>query len=69
MAAFETTRPLTAGQPFASRFGGMTVGFFGALAAWNDARRTRNTLNALSDHELGDIGLVRGDIEEIAARR
>jgi len=39
---------------------------FGALAAWNDARMTRNSLNKLSARELDDIGLVRGDIERIA---
>jgi len=39
---------------------------FGAVAAWNDARMTRNSLNQLSARELDDIGLVRGDIESIA---
>ncbi|MCF2869756.1 DUF1127 domain-containing protein [Octadecabacter sp. G9-8] len=39
---------------------------FGAFAAWNDARMTRNSLNRLSVRELDDIGLVRGDIENIA---
>lgn len=39
---------------------------FAALAAWNDARMTRNALSALSDRELDDIGLIRGDIEDVA---
>ena len=34
-----------------------------AVVAWNDARVTRNELRKLSDHELGDLGLTRGDIE------
>lgn len=38
----------------------------GSVAAWNDARMTRNSLNKLSARELDDIGLVRGDIEAIA---
>lgn len=38
----------------------------GAFAAWNDARMTRKALNALTARELDDIGLVRGDIEDIA---
>ncbi len=38
------------------------------LKAWNDARITRNALNALSDHELRDIGLRRSDIDEVARR-
>lgn len=38
----------------------------GAVADWNDARLTRKSLNQLSARELDDIGLVRGDIENIA---
>ena len=38
----------------------------GAAIAWNDARVTRKSLSTLSDHELDDLGLVRGDIEDIA---
>ena len=36
-----------------------------AVAAWNDARVTRKALSHLSDRELDDIGLCRGDIEHI----
>ena len=47
-------------------------GLFGSLVAsvvaWNDARVTRNALSRLSDRELDDIGLNRGDIDSIAAR-
>lgn len=43
--------------------------FFAALAAWNDARVTKNALSRLSDRELDDIGLCRGDIERIAQTR
>ena len=39
------------------------------LSAWNDARVTRNALSRLSDRELDDIGLCRGDIERIARAR
>lgn len=46
------------------------AGFFSkvaaALMAWNDARATRNALGNLSDRELLDIGLHRGDIERVA---
>ncbi len=41
------------------------VGLMGRLSAWNDARRTRNALAQLSSHELDDIGLSRGDIDNI----
>ncbi len=37
-----------------------------ALSRWNDARLTRNALNRLSDRELEDIGLSRGDIDRVA---
>ncbi|MDF3853308.1 DUF1127 domain-containing protein [Paracoccus sp. P2] len=40
-----------------------------ALSAWNDARMTRNALSRLTDRELDDIGLCRGDIERIARAR
>jgi uncharacterized protein YjiS (DUF1127 family) len=63
MAAFETTRPAPLGAISIFR----TVQFFSnaliAVANWNDARVTRNTLAKLSDRELDDIGLCRGDIE------
>ena len=36
-----------------------------AFVAWNNARKTRNALYALSNRELDDIGLCRGDIEMI----
>lgn len=48
------------------------TGLFGALVssvvAWNDARVTRSALSRLSDRELDDIGLSRGDIDSIAER-
>ena len=38
----------------------------GMVSAWNDARVTRKGLSQLSDRELDDLGLVRGDIDAIA---
>ena len=35
------------------------------VKAWNELRVTRKALNKLSDRELADIGLHRGDIAEI----
>ena len=46
----------------------MLATLVGTLAAWNDARVTRKALSALSNHELDDLGLVRGDIDDIAVR-
>lgn len=38
---------------------------FHAVAAWNDARATRKALSKLTDRELEDIGLCRGDIDNL----
>jgi uncharacterized protein YjiS (DUF1127 family) len=67
MAAFDTSRPFAAAGS-ASRFGAFFVNIVSAVAAWNDARLTRNSLAQLSDRELDDIGLVRGDIDDVARR-
>ena len=37
----------------------------GAIATWNDSRKTRKALSNLSDRELEDIGLSRADIDTI----
>jgi uncharacterized protein YjiS (DUF1127 family) len=65
MAAVETTRPAPFGAITTYRTMNAVTNVFGALAAWNDARVTRKALNKLSDRELDDIGLCRGDIEFI----
>jgi len=36
-----------------------------AFFTWNDTRRTRKALSQLSDRELDDIGLSRGEIDRI----
>jgi uncharacterized protein YjiS (DUF1127 family) len=66
MALFETTRPMTTGLLVGGRVSKFFAALTSALAAWNDARVTRKALAMLSDRELDDIGLCRGDIEDIA---
>lgn len=66
MAAFDTTRTSYGSTGFAARIGSVVSSIMGSLAAWNDARVTRNSLTQLTDRELDDIGLVRGDIEVVA---
>ncbi len=39
-----------------------------AVISWNDRRATRKALAQLSDRELDDIGLNRGDIDRVARR-
>lgn len=36
------------------------------IIRWADIRATRNELSRLTDRELDDIGLCRGDIERVA---
>ena len=66
MAAFDTTRTSYGTATIGSRFSRALSGTVSAFVAWNDARVTRNALSALSDRELEDIGLSRGDIDAVA---
>lgn len=61
MSTMELNRSAAAGG-----VGNVVANFFSMLSAWNDARVTRRELSRLSDRELDDIGLCRGDIERIA---
>ena len=63
MSAFETNRMNTGFSPL-----NLVSNIVASIASWNDARVTRNALAKLSDRELDDIGLCRGDIEFIASR-
>ena len=61
MAAFDTSRPMSSAAGVGS-FTKALASTFGAIANWNDQRVTRNALNKLTDRELEDIGLCRGDL-------
>lgn len=65
MAVIETNRANATSMGLIGRLYANTVGL---LATWNDARTTRNALSRLSDRELDDIGLSRGDIDRVIAR-
>ncbi|NOD77128.1 MULTISPECIES: DUF1127 domain-containing protein [unclassified Ruegeria] len=70
MAALDTTRIATTGSfGLVGRIGAYFVSAVNAAIEWNDARVTRNALIVLSDRELEDIGLCRGDIDAIAEGR
>ncbi|MBB93564.1 MAG: primosomal protein DnaI [Rhodobacteraceae bacterium] len=62
MSAYDTSRPTHAAAGFMM---GPISHLFAAFAGWNDARRTRNSLSRLTDRELEDIGLARGDIDAV----
>lgn len=67
MAAFETNRLVAGGALSGGRVSTVFATVFAAVAGWNDARVTRNALGKLSDRELDDIGLCRGDIDQLSA--
>ena len=69
MAAIDTPRATLASSAVADRSGTFLSRFTGALKGWNDTRLTRKALYALTDRELDDIGLTRGEIEGVAAQR
>ncbi|WP_297768544.1 DUF1127 domain-containing protein [uncultured Roseovarius sp.] len=62
MAALDTTRTLSSHAAFGNPFARLLT----AVVAWNERRATRAALSRLSDRELDDIGLSRGDIDVVA---
>jgi len=66
MAAFDTTRTAYGAHGLFGRIGAALNTVIATFVTWNDARVTRNALAKLSDRELEDIGLVRGDIDDVA---
>ena len=67
MAAFDTTRTTYGSTGLIGRIGATFSIIAAAIVEWNDARVTRNALAELSDRELSDIGMSRGDIQDIAS--
>lgn len=66
MASIDTHRPFAA--PAGAGFFATLMAGLSSLKAWNDARITRQALSRLTERELDDIGLCRGDIDRIALR-
>ena len=69
MAALDTTRTTTGSFGLVGRIGATFASVVNAVIEWNDARVTRNALSGLTDRELEDIGLCRGDIDVVAEGR
>ncbi|MFT6104401.1 MAG: hypothetical protein ACJA1E_000822 [Paracoccaceae bacterium] len=63
MATFETNRPIV-GTTFFGAPVRLVTNLHGQIADWLDRRATAKALDSLSDRELDDIGLSRGDIEQ-----
>lgn len=68
MAAFDTNRSAFGAAPVAGQVKGLFSTLIAKYATWNDQRVTRNALHALTDRELDDIGLSRGDIETVVIK-
>ena len=69
MAAFETTRTAPFGAITTLKFVQVIEAALLRVSAWNDARVTRTALSKLTDRELDDIGLCRGDLDRIDVMR
>ena len=69
MAVLDTTRATTGSFGLVGRIGATFASVVNAAVEWSDARATRKALNALSNRELEDIGLCRGDIDAVADGR
>lgn len=67
MATIDTPRVHFATES-SGRIARFFAGIVATLIAWNDTRVTRDALAQLTDRELDDIGLCRGDIETISAK-
>ena len=65
MAAYQTSPAAPMGATTIYRIVAVVSDAFLVLRKWNDRRVTRNALSKLSDRELNDIGLCRGDVEWI----
>jgi len=68
MAALFVTGTQNNSAVLFGRIGRAIVMAINTVADWNDARVTRNALSKLTDRELDDIGLCRGDIDDVTAR-
>jgi uncharacterized protein YjiS (DUF1127 family) len=66
MAAFDTSRTTYGVASFANRACAFVADMANGVRAWNDARITSKALAGLTDRELADIGLERGDIETVS---
>ena len=65
MATYETSRTAPLGAITVFRMVQFISGPATAFKDWNSGRVTRKALSRLSNRELDDIGLCRGDIEMI----
>lgn len=65
MATFETTRSTPLGSITLYRATNVVENVMVKVATWNKARKTKAELSKLTARELNDIGLTRGDINNL----
>ncbi|MGB3243811.1 MAG: DUF1127 domain-containing protein [Sulfitobacter sp.] len=65
MAAFDTSRTAYGSNAAVSFVSSFFSNMLASVVSWNDARVTRKALSGLTDRELEDIGLIRGDIDNV----
>ena len=65
MAVLDYTRPAATGLSVGGRVIATMNKAVADFAGWRAATATKRQLSRLSDHELEDIGLCRGDIDQL----
>ena len=66
MTTLETTRSAPLGSVTTLRIVSFVERVLHAVSAWRSARATEKALAGLTDKQLRDIGLNRGDIVDVA---
>ncbi len=66
MSVLEVVRPVPLGSVTTFRLVSFIERVVVTLSNWRSALATANALNTLSDEQLDDIGLIRGEIADVA---
>ncbi|MGY3437739.1 MULTISPECIES: DUF1127 domain-containing protein [unclassified Marinovum] len=69
MSVYENSHAQIAIAGVADRIGRVILAMISSTRDLIDARRTHKMLSRLSDAELNDIGLERGDIDRVSRRQ
>lgn len=68
MSVHEINRPVPLGAITTLRVVTLFERIFDAITSWRSMRATEQALSDLSDAQLADIGLHRGDIQQVAEK-